>query len=266
MSSALHITAIKAFTDNYIWCIHNDTHAAVVDPGNAAPVLQFLKNNSLVLSDILITHHHYDHTGGVLDLKDACQSVHVLGPVNDKILGVNTRLVEGDKISILNDLVSFEVLETPGHTLDHIAFFNGQWLFCGDTLFSAGCGRMFEGTPDVFLASLDKLSALPGHLKVYCTHEYTLANLKFARFLLPHDKALAEYETWAKAERAENRITLPSTIEQQREINPFLQCHKRSFQASVAEKLQSQRIQITLQNENAISTFAAIRAAKDNFA
>jgi hydroxyacylglutathione hydrolase len=142
--------------------------------------------------------------------------------------------------------------------MDHIAFYNPQWLFCGDTLFSVGCGRMFEGTPEVFLASLNKLAKLPADTKVYCTHEYTLANLKFARYLLPEHQRLIEYEQWAQQQRANEEITLPSTIAQQRNINPFLFCHDEQFQADMTSKLQQDL-------SNAVDTFAAIRSAKDNF-
>lgn len=254
----LQVTAIKAFSDNYIWCIHDGTHAAVVDPGDATPVFSFLKEQHLILTDILITHHHFDHTGGIEALHKAYPLACVIGPANPKIIGLTHTVCEGDKISVLNEQIGFDVLETPGHTLDHIVFYNSQWLFCGDTLFSAGCGRMFEGTPKVFLSSLDKLAALPANTKVFCTHEYTLANLKFARYLLPEDSALADYEQWACEQREADKTTLPSNIEQQRMINPFLLCHQADFQAKMEEKLQ--------QNLNdAVDTFAAIRAAKDSF-
>jgi hydroxyacylglutathione hydrolase len=159
---------------------------------------------------------------------------------------------------VLKDKITFSVLETPGHTLDHIAFYNAQWVFCGDTLFSAGCGRMFEGTAEVFLNSLDKLSALPGITKVYCAHEYTLANVTFARHLTPKHQALCDYEQWAEQQRNNDQITLPSSIEEQRTINPFLRCHESAFQKDMADKLQRNL-------NNAVDTFAAVRAAKDNF-
>jgi hydroxyacylglutathione hydrolase len=255
---AFQVSAIKAFSDNYIWCIHDEQYALVVDPGDAAPVKDFIKTQGLKLTEVLITHHHFDHTGGIADLHQAFTELRVIGPLNPKIKGLTETVCEGDKISVLEQQLSFEVIETPGHTLDHIAFYNAQWLFCGDTLFSAGCGRMFEGTPEVFLASLDKLAHLPAHLKVYCTHEYTLANLKFARHLLPNHTALADYEAWALKQRQFDKITLPSTIEQQRTINPFLMCQQVNFQTQMKEKLQ--------RNLNgAVDTFAAIRAAKDNF-
>ncbi|WP_371193397.1 hydroxyacylglutathione hydrolase [Glaciecola sp. SC05] len=258
MSQSINITAIKAFNDNYIWCIHDNEHAVVVDPGDAVPVQAFLTDRGLQLSEILITHHHYDHTGGIAALKQDYPSIPVIGPENKVIKGLTEHVSEGDKVSVLKQQVSLSILQTPGHTLDHIVFYNSAWLFCGDTLFSAGCGRMFEGTPEVFLTSLDKLSKLPADTQVYCTHEYTLANLKFARYLLPNHASLQEYETWAQQQRAHEQITLPSTIAQQRKINPFLQCHDKQFQADMENKLQQ-----TL--ANAVDTFAAIRAAKDNF-
>jgi hydroxyacylglutathione hydrolase len=255
---AQQVTAIKAFSDNYIWCIHDGTHAAVVDPGDAVPVVSFLQEQQLILTDILITHHHFDHTGGIEALHKAYPQAHVIGPANPKIKGLTCTVCEGDQVSVLNEQISFDVLETPGHTLDHIVFYNAQWLFCGDTLFSAGCGRMFEGTPEVFLSSLDKLASLPSHTKVFCTHEYTLANLKFARYLLPEHRGLADYEQWAYEQRQADNITLPSSIGQQCLINPFLLCHQADFQAKMEEKLQRNL-------NDAADTFAAIRAAKDNF-
>jgi hydroxyacylglutathione hydrolase len=258
MQNDITITAIKAFEDNYIWCMHTHEHAVVVDPGDAAPVEAFLQEQGLELKEILVTHHHFDHTGGILQLREQYPNIPVIGPMNDKIKGLTKQVCEGDLVSVLGDLISFEVLETPGHTMDHIVFYNPQWLFCGDTLFSAGCGRMFEGTPEVFLASLDKLMMLNADTKVYCTHEYTLANLKFARSLLPEHKALFEYEQWAEKQRANDQITLPSSIAEQRSINPFLQCHDEGFQTDMANKLHQNLI-------NAVDTFAAVRTAKDNF-
>jgi hydroxyacylglutathione hydrolase len=258
MLQTLKVTPIKAFTDNYIWCIHDERSAVVVDPGDAEPVLDFLTQHNLQLVEVLITHHHYDHTGGIAKLSEEIKNLTVIGPHNPKISGLTEKVKEGDTVTVLSNQVTLSILETPGHTLDHIVFYNEQWLFCGDTLFSAGCGRMFEGTPEVFLSSLDKLAKLPGELSVYCTHEYTLANVKFARHLLPEDQALADYEDWAVTQREQNLITLPSSIEQQRSINPFLLCHDNTFQTKMSNKLQQ-----TL--NNAVDTFAAIRAAKDNF-
>ena len=252
------IDAIPAFNDNYIWCIHNQRSAVVVDPGDAKPVLDYLSTHSLMLTEILITHHHFDHTGGIAKLCKHFDNIQVIGPTNKKIKGLSQHVKEGDQVSVLDDSLVLNVLETPGHTLDHIVFYNDECLFCGDTLFSAGCGRMFEGTPDVFLKSLDKLSNLAGNTKVYCTHEYTLANLKFARHLLPEHQTLQEYEAWATQQRTQNRITLPSTIEQQRKINPFLLCHQKEFQVKMGEKLHKDL-------DSAVDTFAAIRVAKDTF-
>jgi len=254
----MNISAIKAFDDNYIWCIHDESSAVVVDPGDAKPVFAFLNTHRLDLSAVLITHHHYDHTGGIQDIQNKYPNIPVIGPANDKIKGLTRHVKQGDTVSILNDQIHFEILETPGHTMDHIAFYNQDYLFCGDTLFSAGCGRMFEGTPEVFLASLDKLKSLPANTQVFCTHEYTLANLKFARHILPEHRALQEYEDWAKEQRQQDFITLPSTIDQQCIINPFLMCHDKAFQEKMENKLQQTLV-------GAVDTFAAIRSAKDNF-
>lgn len=258
MSLGITISAIRAFNDNYIWCIHDTQSAVVVDPGDAEPVLVFLQENSLTLNGILITHHHYDHTGGILPLKERYPTIPVIGPANKKIKGLTQHVSECDEVSILGNKMTFSVLQTPGHTLDHIAFYDKHALFCGDTLFSVGCGRMFEGTPEVFLESLSKLASLDVDTKVYCTHEYTLANIQFARYLLPEHKALMDYQQWAQQQRAQDHITLPSTIAQQRDINPFLQCHDPAFQQDMADKLQQNLV-------TAVDTFAAIRSAKDNF-
>jgi len=209
------IDAIPAFNDNYIWCIHNQRSAVVVDPGDAKPVLDYLSTHSLMLTEILITHHHFDHTGGIAKLCKHFDNIQVIGPTNKKIKGLSQHVKEGDQVSVLDDSL-------------------------------------------VFLKSLDKLSNLAGNTKVYCTHEYTLANLKFARHLLPEHQTLQEYEAWATQQRTQNRITLPSTIEQQRKINPFLLCHQKEFQVKMGEKLHKDL-------DSAVDTFAAIRVAKDTF-
>lgn len=252
------ISAIKAFTDNYIWSIYNKEHALVVDPGDAKPVLAFLEKHALSLEVIFITHHHYDHTGGVAELIKRYPQVKVYGPHNPNIKDITHKLSEGDTLHIAAFNLSFTVLNTPGHTLDHIVFVNNDFIFCGDTLFSGGCGRMFEGTPEVFHTSLQKLAALPADTKVYCTHEYTQANLQFALSIEPHNETLLAYHSWVTNRRDADQITLPSSIENERAINPFLRCHKMSIKQSLFE------------NENNIAksdveTFAMLRQLKDNF-
>lgn len=252
------ISAIPAFTDNYIWCMHNTTHAAVVDPGDAKPVIEFLTRHNLTLSDILITHHHHDHTGGIAKLVSYAPDVTVFGPKNERIKGITKRVEEQDTVEIESLGLSFDVLNVPGHTLDHIAFVNKKQVFCGDTLFSAGCGRMFEGTPEMFVGSLDKLASLPNDTKVYCTHEYTLANLAFAQHVDASNQDLHKYTQWAEKQRASGLITLPTDIETQKRINPFLRTDDKSIQAFFSTLGN-------LINQDRVSCFAALRALKDTF-
>jgi len=253
-----NIFAIPAFNDNYIWCLHDGKHALVVDPGDAAPVKKVLEEKHLTLSNILITHHHFDHTGGIQALTEAYPEVVVYGPNNPSIAGIHHQLGENDKLSLEKPRVQFQIMETPGHTLDHIVFYNEELLFCGDTLFSAGCGRMFEGTPDVFHHSLQKLASLPEQTKVYCTHEYTLANLAFATHVDPNNKTLSEYQRWAQEKRKNQQITLPSTISEQNNINPFLRCNDTTIKQNI-EKIMN------LSTQTEVEVFAALRSCKDNF-
>ena len=254
------IFPIKAFTDNYIWAMHNNTHALVVDPGDAQPVLAFLAQYQLSLSHILITHHHFDHTGGIAELKAAFPEVIIYGPHNQKISGIDKPVTQNDNIHIDTLDVRFSVLQTPGHTLDHIVFVHPDFIFCGDTLFSGGCGRMFEGTPDVFSASLNKLAALPGNTKVYCTHEYTQANMAFALSVDKHNEALKDYSAWVDEKRAASQITLPSTIAKEREINPFLRCDNDDIRKSIFPEYLAIANTITK-----VQTFAVLRQLKDDF-
>jgi len=253
-----NIFAIPAFSDNYIWCVHDTKHAIVVDPGDAAPVLRTLEEKQLTLTSILITHHHHDHTGGVKELVEAYPDVIVYGPKNPLILGVGHRLSEGDSLKLHNPELDLKILETPGHTMDHIVFYNQELMFCGDTLFSAGCGRMFEGTPKVFYHSLQKLAQLPEQTKVYCTHEYTLANLAFAMHVDPENSALQDYQSWASTQRENDKITLPSNIAEQKQINPFLRCNSKNIKQNI------ERI-MNLSTDSEVEVFAALRSCKDNF-
>ncbi len=243
----MKIDHIHAFTDNYIWVIRNKTQVTLVDPGDPAPVLKFLHENDLNLQDILITHHHWDHIGGINQLKPVCQDK-IYGPDNPNIKGIDIILKQDDKLSTLD--VSFEVIETPGHTLDHIAFYAEEksLVFCGDTLFSGGCGRMFEGTYDQLCNSLQKLANLPDETFVYCTHEYTVKNLEFVRSII-NDDDVDNYYRISQNKRNKNEPTLPSSIGLEKKINPFL-LHK---------------IPDNLKSLSRVDCFRELRIAKDNF-
>ncbi|WP_199608632.1 hydroxyacylglutathione hydrolase [Flocculibacter collagenilyticus] len=252
------VIPIAAFSDNYIWCLINNNNAVVVDPGDAKPVLQFLQEEQLTLTAILVTHHHWDHTDGIEALLTAYPGITVYGPYNPSIDGLTHRLKEHDEIEIKSIEASFKILEVPGHTLDHIAYFDSTNLFCGDTLFSGGCGRLFEGTPEQMHHSLTKLTQLPDSTKVYCTHEYTKANLMFALAVEPNNAALSDYRDQVVELRNKEVPTLPSNIKLEKEINPFL----RSAISSIKEHCE-QHTGHELNSE--IAVFAATRKWKDNF-
>ena len=232
----MKLTALPAFSDNYIWMLDDGHQALVVDPGEASPVERALDERGLALAAILVTHHHADHVGGVDALRARLQGP-VYGPARERIPQPFIPLTEGDVAEALG--LTFEVIDVPGHTAGHIAYFGGAGeslhggdaeaplLFCGDTLFSAGCGRLFEGTPAQMHASLSKLAALPGATRVCCGHEYTLANLAFAAAVEPGNAAIADHAEQCRAERAAGRPTLPSPIGVERAINPFLRCAER---------------------------------------
>ena len=255
---SVSVFPIKAFNDNYIWCIHNKTHCTVVDPGDAAPVLAYCQDNQLTLSAIIITHHHWDHTGGIDALLAAFPNIPVYGPQNKNIKQITVRLSQGDDIELAQLGVKFSILEVPGHTLDHIAYYGDIGLFCGDTLFSAGCGRLFEGTPQQMFTSLSKLKALPADTAVFCTHEYTMANIAFAEAVEPNNQALIDYKRWANQQRAKSAPTLPSNIQRELDVNPFLRCHSKELVANVSKNMGAR-----LASEQ--TTFASLRSWKDNF-
>lgn len=255
----LTISAIPAFNDNYIWAIHSPQgDCAVVDPGDAKPVEEFLASKGLNLCAILITHHHFDHVGGISALS-AARDIPVFGPDNPKIAGLTKRLLEGDDITIAKLKLSLRVLEVPGHTLDHIAYYSSadNWLFCGDTLFHCGCGRLFEGSPGQMLDSLNKLAALPSETAIYCTHEYTLANMQFALAADPDNLALQAAQRDAQQLRDRQQPTLPTRLQDQLAINPFL----RSDDPALASRTAAQHGTET----TPVAVFSALRAYKDRF-
>ncbi|TAM11387.1 MAG: hydroxyacylglutathione hydrolase [Nevskiaceae bacterium] len=248
--ATLRVERLPAFTDNYIWLIHDDTDAIVVDPGDAAVTIAALTRYGVKLRAILVTHHHPDHTGGVLALK-ARTGATVYAPAAEagRIAGIDHAVTDGESLAFTAPaLVGVQVLAVPGHTLGHVAYHDpaNGWLFCGDTLFSGGCGRLFEGTAAQMYASLQRLAALPGDTQVYCAHEYTVANLRFAHALEPENPRVGAALANAEAQRSRGAATVPSTIQAERAINPFLRCDAATPTA-------------------AIEIFAARRRQKDAF-
>ena len=256
------ITAVPALNDNYIWAVvHNNRHAAVVDPGEAAPVLEFLDKHGLQLDAILCTHRHADHTGGIAEL---CQVYNV--PVHGRRHPGNPHIThdlrEGDRLRLDAPAMEFNILETPGHLDDHIAYFAPGVLFCGDVLFGAGCGRNFEGTPAQLHHSLQRLAQLPGDTRVYCAHEYTAANLRFALACEPGNAALQQRIAATQKLRAANQPTVPSTIALEIATNPFLRC----TQPEIIRTLQQHGLIDTGQiGTGELGVFTALRAWRNQF-
>lgn len=255
----MRLQALPAFSDNYIWAwVADDGQALLIDPGEAGPVLA-AADQGLAPAAILLTHHHDDHIGGVAALLRRWPSLPVLAPDDERIATATRRVGNGERDELLGQ--SFDVLAVPGHTRSHVAFhFGGAdgLLFCGDTLFSLGCGRMFEGTPEQMLASLDRLAALPGDVRVCCGHEYTLANARFAQTVEPDNAILAARSLEATALRAEGRPTLPSTLAAERAANPFLRVDEPTVKAAVATH-------IGREPASRVETFAELRRWKDGF-
>ena len=257
----MKLLALPAFSDNYLWLLHDEHHAVVVDPGQSEPVLQALRERGLQLQAILVTHHHADHVGGVQALREATGAA-VYGPARERIPAPFTPLAQGDRVDVLG--LCFDVIDVPGHTAGHIAYYCPQGngaplLFCGDTLFSGGCGRLFEGSPAQMLASLDALAALPGDTQVCCAHEYTLSNLKFARAVEPGNADLLHYSSRCEALRAQGLPTLPSRIATEREINPFLRTRTPAVATAAAG------FDPSTPTQDAVAVLAALRAWKNEF-
>jgi hydroxyacylglutathione hydrolase len=255
----MHLVALSAFVDNYIWMLHDGVRAVVVDPGEAAPVQFALEQRALTLVGILVTHHHGDHVGGIDELRHQLQGP-VWGPRRESIPQPYTPLDDGDHIEVLG--LDFEVIDVPGHTAGHIAYYAAQApeapiLFCGDTLFSGGCGRLFEGTAAQMHTSLGRLAALPGATRVCCAHEYTLANLRFALAVEPGNGDLQAYAARCRELRALGQPTVPSSIAIERRTNPFLRC----AEATVARSARSHGAV----SEAPVAVFAALREWKNGF-
>jgi hydroxyacylglutathione hydrolase len=251
-----NITAIPALQDNYIWAIHDDHRATVVDPGDAVPVLAFLKSHGLQLDSILCTHRHNDHIGGIAKLREV-YNVPVYGRRHPNNPHITDELREGDKLRLEALDAEFDVIEIPGHVDDHIAFIAPGILFCGDVLFGGGCGRNFEGTPAQLFHSLQRLAQLPDATRVYCAHEYTAANLRFALACEPDNPALKQRIATTQQLRAANQITLPSTIALEKATNPFLRC----TQPGIIRTLQ----QHGLTDNSELGAFTAMREWKNHF-
>jgi len=220
----LKISPIPAFEDNYIWLLQNGAHAVVIDPGDAAPVIAALEQQSLKLDAIIITHHHSDHIGGVHDLLAHDASTIVYAPAKERFDFQHYTVQESDKVLLPTINLKLKVMEVPGHTLGHVAYYDKHSLFCGDTLFGAGCGRLFEGTPAQMYQSLQKLAALEPDINVYCTHEYTAHNIRFALTVDPDNQALIERQQHTILRRKSGLPTLPSKLTLELATNPFLRC------------------------------------------
>lgn len=254
----LSVTPIPAFSDNYIWLLRQDASqkVCVVDPGDAAPVIDVLEREALELETVLITHHHHDHTGGLEELIKR-YSPRVIGPDNPTITGITQTVGEGDEVRVMGRL--FEVMATPGHTLDHISFFTPgipSLLFCGDTLFCAGSGRLFEGTPEQLYQSLQRFAELPEETLVFAAHEYTQANLTFARKADPDNNEVASALEDCRRAREAERPTLPSTIGRELNINPYLRVHTASVRKAAAAQGA---------DDSDLATFTTLREWKNRF-
>jgi hydroxyacylglutathione hydrolase len=256
------VLTVPAFSDNYLWLIHDGRYAVAVDPGDAGPIMAALDAHKLSLTAILLTHHHPDHVGGVEALLKHVGDPQfpVFGPRREDIAGVSAKLGEGDMVELAEPALRFEVLDVPGHTSGHIAYVEHSrgWLFCGDTLFGAGCGRLFEGTPEQMTASLAKLAALPPQTLVYCAHEYTIGNVRFALTAEPGNHATKERLAAEEGKRAQNLPTVPSNIGLERQTNPFLRCTE-------PEILRGLRAAGRIADDDPVAAFAALREWKNGF-
>ena len=259
VNRSLQVTAVPAFADNYLWLIHNERHAVVVDPGDAGPISEALASSHFTLVAILLTHHHADHAGGVSELLNRW-NVPVYGPAKENIAGVTHPLSENDRVNFAQLGLSLDVLDVPGHTAGHIAYVeqDQHWLFCGDTLFAGGCGRLFEGTAEQMTQSLAKFTALADDFKVYCAHEYTVSNLRFAVAVEPNNTALSTRLSSAQVARDRGESTVPSTLGEEKQTNPFL----RYDQPAIIKTLREMG---KLNSDEPVAAFAALREWKNSF-
>ena len=251
----LTLIPLPAFEDNYIWVLHDGQYAVAVDPGDPEPLIGFLEAQQLVLTAVLITHHHRDHTGGNTALRQRYDCA-IYAPENPRIPAATHTLRGGESVDIAQPHLHFDILATPGHTLDHISYVGQGSLFCGDTVFGCGCGKLFEGSPDMMAASLDRILTLPDATRVCCAHEYTLSNIDFAKTIDGHNPALLQRERADRDARAHGRPTLPSTLALEKSTNPFLRFHEPDMAAFAAHFLNRP-------HPSPAEVFGAIRAAKD---
>lgn len=251
----MNLISIPAFQDNYIWVlVDGERRCIIVDPGEAAPIMKAIDENGWQPEAILLTHHHNDHVGGVPALRARFPELKVYGPAETQNKGTTQVVEEGENILILG--WEFSVFATPGHTSGHICFFSFPYLFCGDTLFSGGCGRLFEGTAEQMYQSFQKINALPEETIICCAHEYTLANMKFAKSILPEDPAINDYYHKVNELRAKKQKTLPVTLKNERKINLFLRVNDIDLIDKIKQETKLQQPE---------QRFAWLRSKKDNF-
>ena len=254
----MQIHAIKALETNYIWTLIHRDRATVIDPGEAKPVIQYLEKQNIACSNIIVTHHHFDHTGGIQELQEYYPLVDTYGP-NLKALNIKHQTIASEKILRLPAFDQpWKIITTPGHTLDHLCYHYDHHLFCGDTLFSIGCGRLFEGTSEQIFTSLEKLISLPNSTIVYPAHEYTLSNIEFALSIEPDNQQLQDYKKNVQRKIDHEQPSLPTTLKIEKAINPFLRCHDPKMQAHLEREIQKKL-------NSPLEIFTTLRALKDHF-